>query len=325
MKKLYGVMSVLLVCAIVGFPSQVQAANVNVEIDDLNDGILGFYNAGDTLLIFGDEQLNSTGWATLRGASRAFSLVFENGQTSVPHEAMSENTALISISGEQVTSVGERAFWSCVSLESVNFPALVSVGESAFHFCSELRSVSLSRVTSVGRNAFRYCGKLESVSMPIVESIPEGAFADCVELAELYVPRAGTIGRHAFENNSSLATISLPATTGLETRAFYRASSLKEVSLPTVRDIGNEAFAGCESLSVLRLGDADPSVHESAFTGVGRITIYTDRSSLTSRNYPPHDLATSADSEGGGCNAVANAGLYILLCASLFLKRKRNH
>ena len=286
MKKLYGVMAVLF--AIAGFSSQVQAGEVYVNVTDLNNGTLGSYSAGDTLFVVGYEQLSATGWATLKnetdidiigGRGLPFSLVFGNGQTSIPKDAMRQNKMLVSVTGETVTSVGEWAF---------------------------------SR------------SGLQSVSMPALESIPEGTFADCDHLASFELPRAKTIGRHAFQNNSSLTTISLPATTVLETRAFYMASSLTEVSLPSVTEIGNEAFSGCTSLKVLRLGNADPSVRANAFTGVvgSNLTIYSNRRALTSGNYPSgYYLATSQKSGGGGGCDATGAGLYLLLCAALLLKR----
>ena len=324
MKKLY-VITVLLVCAIAALASPVQAVEVRVEVADLNAGYaLPAYSAGDTLRIVGAVPLNAAGWETLRNASVRFALILDNGQTSIPDNAMALNsTAPTSVTGARVTQVGKGAFRGCISLERVSFPALTTIDDDAFYACARLESITLSNVSSLGRNAFQGCENLRNVSMPSVESIPNGAFLNCRALTSLSLPRAKTIGQGAFESNSSLTTVSLPAATIVDSRAFYRASSLAEISLPSVTEIRSEAFAGCTALRILRLGNANPSVSENAFQGVGRITIYSNRTSLTSRNYPPYDLATSNDSAGGGCDATAaNAGLFVLLCAALFLKRK---
>ena len=320
-KKSCVVAVVLLICAMMTFPASALAAEVVVAVADLNAGkALPSYRAGDTLLIVGSAPLNTTGWETLKYASAAFSLILENGQTSIPDSAMTMNTALIAVEGTHVTWVGKNAFFSCISLESVYFPSMTTIGENAFYVCAKLTEISLFNVSSIGRDAFRGCEKLESFSMPLVDSVPEGAFANCRALTSFELPRAKTIARNAFDGNSALTEIYLPAAEFVGLRAFYRASSVWELFLPEVAKIESEAFSGCTSLKFFRLDDADPSVDEDAFAGVGRITIYSNRKTLTSKNYPPYDLANPGDSDSSsGCNALHSAA--ILLCAALFLKR----
>ena len=321
MKKICGMVTVFLICAAMTFPSSALAAEITMEVTDLNKGgSLPSYRAGDTLRIVGSEPLNSDGWETLKGASVMFILVLENDQTSIPDNAMSMNTALISAAGTQVTRVGKSAFFGCISLEDVYFPSMATIGDNAFYTCAKLTEITLSNVSSIGKDAFKGCEKLESVSMPFVESVFEGAFANCRALTSLGLPAAKTIGRNAFDGNSALTAISLPAATLIEPRAFYGASSVTELSLPVVAKIGSEAFSGCESLKVLRLGDADPSVDKDAFAGVGRITVYSSRKTLTSTNYPPYDMANPGGADSGGCNAGLHLSA-VLLCAVLFLKR----
>ena len=283
MRKLCGVMAVLLVCAIAGFPSQALAADVRVLVTELNNGILDFgdFRSGDKLIVVGNGQLNATGWRTLKDETDvkglSFSLVLENGQTSIPNEAMRGNTMLTSITGAQVTSVGEWAF---------------------------------SR------------SGLKSVSMPMLETVQNNAFFSCFALESFYLPQVKIIGWQAFENNTSLKVISLPAATTVGRLAFMNSSSVTELTLLSVENIGNQAFANCTELKVLRLGNADPSVSEDAFEGVGPLSIYSNKNRLRSSNYPAGSrLLTSTDTSGGsGCDAMtANAGLWLLLCVALFL------
>ena len=290
-KKLHGVMAVLLVCAIVAFPSRVHAEYAEVHVLDLNNGRLDDYNAGDTLFVVGNRQLNAVGWETIRElTSKPFSLVFENGQTSIPDDAMKYNETLISITGEHV---------------------MTSVGESALYGCSELESVYLPGVTSVGKNAFRYCNKLEldRYSMPALKNVSETALADCVALETIY----------------------LPAATIVDFWAFYRSSYVWKVELPSVTYIGSRAFEGTD-LEELHLGNADPDVHPDAFYGVSGLAVYSDRKTLKARdqNRFPDDTIYYMDTSGGGsgCDAIsasalaANAGMYLILCAAILLKRK---
>ena len=301
------------------------AAHYDVSAASLNSGAaLPRYAAGDTLWIVGYTSLNSTAWQTLSRASVPFGLVFENGQTSIPDNAMAMNSvAPIFIAGEQVTRVGKRAFFGCVSLMSVDFPYLDTIGDEAFYACSNLEEISLYDVYSMGKNAFRGCERLQYAYMYEMEHIPEGAFANCYSLEDLYLPNAKTIGRNAFDSNSALKEVSLPLVTVVESRAFYRAY-IWELHLPSVKQIGNEAFSGCSALSVLDLEYADPWVAENAFAGVGRLTIYSNRTSLSSNNYPPYYLASFHDVEGaGGCNAGMGHGYLLLALAIPLILRKR--
>ena len=311
------------------FPLPASAAEVEVAVADLNAGTtLASYQTGDTLRIVGSEPLNAAGWEILKGASVRFALVFDNGQTSIPDNALAMSAALVSISGAQVARVGERAFFSDIELMSVDFPALSAIEGDAFYSCTKLTAATLSNLSALGKNAFRGCEKLKNASMPVIESIPEGAFANCFALASLSMPNVKTIGRSAFDGDSALTAISLPAATLLESRAFYKASSVTELSLPLVTEIGSEAFSGCTALKILRLENADPSVGENAFTGVGRVTIYSNRKALTDNDYPLYDLANPKDS-GGGCQ-VANIpipmafGVLIPMILRRVSKKRRN-
>jgi hypothetical protein len=300
------------------FSPQARAADVEVQVSDLNAGTRPSYMVGDTLRIVGTQPLNAAGWEVLKNASAAYSLVFANGQTSIPDNAMAVSSApLTSISGAQVTRVGKRAFYGVINLVSADFPVVTAIDEGAFYACVKLTGASMSAVTSLGQNAFRGCEKLEGASLPALTVVPEGAFANCFALASLNIPVAKTIERYAFDSNSALGAVSLPAATVVDARAFYRATSLVELSMPAITEIGSEAFADCSALKILRLGNADPSVGENAFAGVGRITIYSDRTSLTDKDYPAYDLANPKDSGGGGgCDTGLPLGV-LSLCAAL--------
>ena len=301
------------------------AAHYDVSASDLNSGAaLPRYAAGDTLWIVGYSSLNTTAWQTLNRATVPFGLVFSNGQTSIPDNAMAMNSvAPIFVVGEQVTRVGKRAFFGCISLRSVDFPYLAVIDDEAFYACSSLEDICLYDVFSMGKNAFRGCERLEYAYMYELENIPEGAFANCYSLADLYLPSARTIGRNAFDSNSSLREVSLPLAAVLEPRAFYRAY-IRDLYLPSVTQIGSEAFSGCSALQTLDLEYADPWVGENAFAGVGRITIYSNRRSLSSYNYPPYYLATfnGEDGGGGGCSAGFSSFALLLSIVPFAIKKK---
>lgn len=103
---------------------------------------------------------------------------------------------------EGVTSIGERAFFSCEKLNFVTVPASVTdIGSNAFYRCSYLSGVSFSpkaRLTTIGSYAF-YGTHLESVVLPdSVSSIAENAFWCCTYLGAAIIP--AHVGFDAFED-----------------------------------------------------------------------------------------------------------------------------
>lgn len=81
-----------------------------------------------------------------------------------------------------ITSIGDSAFYYCYSLTSIVIPdSVTSIGNSAFHRCSRLTSITIGNsVISIGEDAFSECWSLTNVDIPIgVMSIGDEAFEDC--------------------------------------------------------------------------------------------------------------------------------------------------
>ncbi len=73
-----------------------------------------------------------------------------SGNVVIPEEVTYMNRT------RKVTSIGDRAFYSCRGLTSVTIPnSVTSIGESAFYYCIGLTSVTIpNSVTSIGNAAF---------------------------------------------------------------------------------------------------------------------------------------------------------------------------
>ena len=128
-----------------------------------------------------------------------------------------------------VTSIGDRAFFTCNSLAEVVIP---------------------NSVTNIGDRVFSFCRSLAEVVIPnSVTSIGDYAFSGCSSLAEVVISNSVTsIGEYAFSGCSSLAEVVIPnSVTSIGDRAFSFCSSLAEVVIPnSVTSIGEGAFENCD-------------------------------------------------------------------------------
>ena len=172
---------------------------------------------------------------------------------------------------DSVTSIDNRAFYSCKSLTSVTIPNSVTIiGERAFSYCTSLTSVTIpNSVTSIGDNAFNSCESLTSVTIPdSVTSIGEYAFAYCTSLTSVTIPDSVTsIGEYAFRDCTSLTSVTIPdSVTSIGDLAFLECTSLTSVTIPnSVTSIGEVAFGGCTSLTSVTIPDSVTSIGEQAF------------------------------------------------------------
>lgn len=132
---------------------------------------------------------------------------------------------------DDVTSIGEEAFWHCHNLTKVIIPnSVTGIGEQAFGYCSKLTSITIpDGVTSIGNYAFENCESLTSITIPHgVTSIGQGAFSYCQNLTNFTIPDSVTsIGNYAFKDCVSLTSITISnGVTSIGERAFYDCKKL---------------------------------------------------------------------------------------------------
>lgn len=121
------------------------------------------------------------------------------------------------------------------TLKSYNIPNNVtSIGEYAFYNCSGLTSITIpDSVTSIGWGAFGRCPKIKSITIPnSVTYIEDEAFSKCIGLKSITIGNSvKRIGLEAFFNCRELENITIPdSVTYIGTNAFYACSKLKEVT-----------------------------------------------------------------------------------------------
>ncbi len=169
---------------------------------------------------------------------------------------------------DEVTSIGESAFYGCRCLTDICLPNGVRrIEENAFSDCSSLTSIDMPEdLNRIGWCAFENCSSLTSISLPEdLSSIGENAFEDCSSLSSIDLPKGlERIGANAFQGCSSLTSVDLPdSLTEIESGTFLGCNSLTGINLPKgINNIGNYAFNDCGSLENIKVDEGN-TVYDS--------------------------------------------------------------
>ncbi|MBU1932125.1 leucine-rich repeat domain-containing protein [Patescibacteria group bacterium] len=177
-----------------------------------------------------------------------------------------------------VTTIGNKAFYNCTSLTNVTIPSSVTtIGNDAFDNCTSLVGVTIpSGVTTIGDYAFDNCtnlntitvdagnstycsvsgvlfnknqtilikypaGKTGSYTVPYnVTAIADRAFQFCINLTGVTIHSSvTTIGKDAFDNCTRLAGVTVPASViSIGDYAFDNCTCLTAITV----DSGNSAY-----------------------------------------------------------------------------------
>ena len=174
-------------------PNHVYAAPGEYVIKLTVDGAMGFYG----------DSLSTASSAILRYSS-------SNDNRNQSYQNCVQKIEI----GNDVTSIGDFAFYSCQSLASITIPdSVTSIGQRAFSGCYSLSLIVIpNSVTSIEMYAFGYCYSLASIAIPDrVTSIRQYAFNNCYSLSSIAIPdRVTSIGDSALYNCRSLASITIP-------------------------------------------------------------------------------------------------------------------
>ena len=216
-------------------------------------------------------------------------VIIGDNVTTIGGRAFQDCKSLTSVTiGDSVTTIGSSAFYSCNSLTSVTIPdSVTSIGSSTFYGCSSLTNVTIpDSVTTIGNDAFRNCTSLTSVVIPnSVTSIGWNTFYDCSSLTKATIGnRVTLIGSSTFYGCSSLTSVTIGnRVTGIENSAFKDCSNLTSVVIPGgVTTIGNYAFRNCTSLTSVVIPDSVTSIGSYAFYNCSSLTNATIGNRVTS-------------------------------------------
>ena len=131
------------------------------------------------------------------------SCIFSNG---------TGNSALISVSAPNITTIGNNVFEGCDVLESVNFPLVTYLGELAFRNCTILTDVVMPNVITAETRVFLGCSVNTEFDFPLLETIGMRAFDSCNSVETINLPSCTSMGLLIFNGIAGqTVTLTIPA------------------------------------------------------------------------------------------------------------------
>jgi uncharacterized repeat protein (TIGR02543 family) len=196
--------------------------------------------------------------------------------TAIGNHAFDGSHNLTKVSLPKAAAIGEFAFYGCTALSELNRPEAVTIGRYSFYCCSNLPAVDLSNATDIGEYAFYECDALTTVDLPAsLLNIVDNPFSDCTNLTTFTVasdnPNYSADGPMLFDKAgttliaypSATGSVTLPAINSVGGRAFAGCTGLSEVHFTNATHIGWCAFFGCTALETISLPaatDINPTV-----------------------------------------------------------------
>ena len=178
-----------------------------------------------------------------------------------------KNLATVTFS-DNLREIGESAFYACVSLRNITLPEnLEVIGQSAFWGC-EYSSVAYElvipdSVKEIGFNAFRGMAGLKKLVVGTgVSELPGQVLAQCTNLTEVEFrgDNVKRIGEYAFTLCSELVTFEMP---------------------DSVEEVGEYAFAACQKLTSVKFSDKVTKIPDGCFAGCGAMAEFTAPDAVT--------------------------------------------
>ncbi|MBO5907840.1 MAG: leucine-rich repeat domain-containing protein [Clostridia bacterium] len=193
---------------------------------------------------------------------------------------------------------------------------VTKIGDYAFYGCKTLTDVTVGRgVTQIGAYAFYNCTALQSVALPEgLKTIYSSAF--CNNRFEYINLPVGliSIGGSAFEGCSKLKSVDIPeGLTQINDSVFAFCSELQSVTIPnSVVSIGNNAFSRCVRLTDIIIPSSVKRIGAYAFsqcTRLGAATFKAQNGWVVSKTY--NGTTTSVNITGSKLKDTSTAANYL--------------
>ena len=137
------------------------------------------------------------------------------GGTGVPQEkydallnVFKQQNNQYSFENDELTSLKECAFYSDRFVNQVILQNVTQIGENAFYNCKALKTILADKLYNAGRAAFNGSGLTQAV-FPKLETIRAQAFAWCASLVKVKCDKATMILDDAFNGCAKLETVDI--------------------------------------------------------------------------------------------------------------------
>ena len=164
----------------------------------------------------------------------------------------------------EVTHIGEEAFYGCCELKSITIPDNVThIGDYAFAHCSGLERITIpDSVTHIGKYAFAYCSGLKRITIPNnVADIGHLAFTRCSSLVSVIwdAKECTTVESGIFDEESIVSFSIGDSVKRIPDFLCMEMSNLTSIIIPnSVTSIGDGAFGECRGLERIIVNSGNP-------------------------------------------------------------------
>lgn len=193
------------------------------------------------------------------------------------------NTAIYTLEiGDCVTELSGSTFSSKGKMVKVTFGNNVTtVGNSAFYNCTGLTDVTIKNLHNWCSTDFGNTGSTSYYSNPLYYA--HHLYYNGQEITNLVIPSGVTyIGVKSFVGGNNITAVTIPNTvTRIGNWAFVNCSGITSVTIPdSVTTIGYGVFSGCTSLTSATIGSGVTSMSVRNFQGCTALTNVNIPSSL---------------------------------------------
>ena len=325
-------------------PSSITYDDISYDVTSIGSSV--FEGCSSLTSITIPNSVTSIGGSAFYGCSGLTSVTIPNSVTSIGDGAFSGCSSLTTVTlnsndivsasydhwdsfrdifgeqvkeyiiGDDVTSIGEWAFYGCSNLTSITIGnSVTSIDEWAFRDCSGLTTVTLNsndivsasydhwdsfrdifgeqvkeyiigdEVTRIGKSAFEGCSNLTSITIPnSVTSIGEWAFRDCSGLTTVTL------------NSNYLVSASYDYDPRYRFNYIFGDQVKNYIIGDEVTRIGKSAFEGCSNLTSITIPNSVTSIGEGAFRGCSSLTSITI----------PNNVRSIGDRAFAGCSGFTS-------------------